>query len=506
MNKFKLYALAAVSFIATSCDDFLTRYPDTAIPEKEAMLTLADASDVVLGIYSSFKNSGLYSGALTIAPDLQADYVYAVNGFSNAYGDIWRWNIRGNDSYVNSVYAGLYQVASRCNFFMDYKDNVYNTLTTQSDRNIFNSRLGDVHFARALVYADLIRTYCEAYDPATAQTQLGICLVDNYINSDISIPRSSLKESYEFVLRDLAAADSLIKREGADAVYFTKGAVWALTSRVHLYMHEYEKAKEYATKVTDLAYMSLADATTQSYYDSETGQALSEYQVMWRYDESAEIIWKVAMTTTDRGGALGRLFLGFNSYAYYPDYIPGNDFLATYSDFDGRYEAFFATTQTGYGFQATLLNKYPGNTNLDGSAGRFFTNMPKVLRLSEVYLILAEACAMSGDELGANKALTTLGRKRIKSYGAAGFSGDALIKAIREERAKELVMEGFRLSDLRRWNQGFTRKKQPNTITGATGNELNVAPGRVEFVWPIPQHELDASGGIIQPNQSNNKN
>lgn len=504
MNKrIKLYALAAVSFLVSSCDDFLTRYPDTAIPESEAMLTLDDASDVVLGIYSSFKNSGLYSGALTIAPDLQADYVYAVNGFTNSYGDVWRWNIRANDSYVNSVYAGLYQVASRCNFFLDYKEGVYNGLKTQSDRNIFNTRLGDVHFARALVYSDLIRTFCEAYEPAKAEQQLGICLVDNYIHSDRSIPRSSLKESYEFVLRDLAAADSLIKREGSDAVYFTKGAVWALTARVYLYMQEYEKAKEYATKVTELDYLRLADATTQAYVDHHTGERISEYDRMWRFDKADEVIWKVAMITTDRGGSLGRLFLGFNSYAYYPDYIPGNDFLASYSDYDGRYNSFFATTQTGYGFSATILNKYPGNSDLDGTAGRFFTNMPKVLRLSEVYLILAEASAMSGDENGANKALTALGNKRIKSYGTAGFSGESLIKEIRQERARELVMEGFRLSDLRRWKEGFARKKQPNTIAGANANELKVEAGRVEMIWPIPQHELDAAGGIVQPNPSN---
>ncbi|MGL5637605.1 MAG: RagB/SusD family nutrient uptake outer membrane protein, partial [Bacteroidales bacterium] len=249
MKKIKIYTLAILSFMMSSCQDFLTRYPDTAIPEDKAMQTLEDCSEVVLGIYSCFKNSGLYSGALTLAPDLQSDYVYAVKGYTNTYGDIYRWEIRPNDSYVASTYAGLYQIASRCNFFMDYKDQVYSTLTTKTQIDEFNRRLADVHFARALAYADLIRTFCEAYDPQTADKQLGISLVETYKGTDIVVPRSSMKASYEFVLADLDQAEKFMTREGADARYFTKAAVWALKSRVYLYMQEWAKAKEYAGKV-----------------------------------------------------------------------------------------------------------------------------------------------------------------------------------------------------------------------------------------------------------------
>lgn len=505
MKKLNIYILAVLSLMMASCQDFLTRYPDTAIPEEKAMQTLEDCSEVVLGIYSCFKNSGLYSGALTLAPDLQSDYVYAVKGYTNTYGDIYRWEIRANDSYVGSTYAGLYQIASRCNFFMDYKDQVISTLTTKTQMDEFNRRLADVYFARALAYADLIRTFCEAYDPQTADKQLGISLVQTYKGTDIVVPRSSLKESYEFVLADLDNSEKIMTREGADSKFFTKGAIWALKARVYLYMNEWAKAKEYAEKVMDLKYYALADATTIGYIDQETNERISEYDVMWRYDEGKEVIWKIAMSTTDKGGSLGRIFLGFNSSKYYPDYIPGTEVLAKYDDNDYRYYSYFGNVKTGYGFDATLLRKYPGNADIDAGAGRYFVNMPKVFRLSETYLIHAEASAHLGDYTAANNSLNALKSKRIKGYSGGRYDDTKIMKEIQDERFRELIMEGFRLSDLKRWNLGFERKKQQNTIDGPSNNQLKVTPGRVEFTWPIPQHELDATGGVVLPNPSNKK-
>lgn len=505
MNKIKLYSLIALAVVTTACSDFLTRYPDTAIPEQEAMQTLEDCDAVVLGIYSGFKNSTLYSGALTLGPDLQSDYVYAVKGFTNTYGDFYRWDIRPNDSYVEGVYGGLYKIASRCNYFMDYKAQVESNLQSKQDKDAFNRRLGDVYFARALAYADLIRFFCDAYDPATADKQLGISLVDTYVGAAEPKPRASLKESYEFVLNDLNRADELIPREGSDAEFFTKGAVWALKSRVYLYMQEWEKAKQYADTVMQKSYYALADATKQTHIDEETNERITEYDVMWRYDEGKEIIWKIAMSNTDRGGSLGRVFLGYNSAKFYPDYIPGQEVMDAYEHADARYPSFFADVQTGYGFKTTVLRKYPGNADIDAGTGRYFVNMPKVLRLSEVYLIYAEACAHLGETKLANEALTKLGKKRIMNFGAASFGDNEILEAIYAERYKELIMEGFRLSDLKRWGKGFERKKQLNTIDGPSNNQLKVLPGRVEFTWPIPQHEIDATGGIVEPNPSNKK-
>ena len=89
IKKFKLYILiAAVAFSATSC---LDKMPEDSIPFDDAIQTVDDVNLAVIGIYDAFKNSALYSGNLTILPDLQTDLVYGINGNTNIYGDIWRW-------------------------------------------------------------------------------------------------------------------------------------------------------------------------------------------------------------------------------------------------------------------------------------------------------------------------------------------------------------------------------------------------------------------------------
>ena len=64
------------------------------------MKTLDDCSEVVTGIYSAFKNGALYSGPLTILPDIQADMAYASSTNMGQYTAAYRWEIKPNDTDV----------------------------------------------------------------------------------------------------------------------------------------------------------------------------------------------------------------------------------------------------------------------------------------------------------------------------------------------------------------------------------------------------------------------
>ena len=70
-------AVIAVSFSLASC---LEKFPGDAILETESMKSLDDAEQILTGIYTAYMSSGLYSGYLTLCPDIQADLVYAVQG------------------------------------------------------------------------------------------------------------------------------------------------------------------------------------------------------------------------------------------------------------------------------------------------------------------------------------------------------------------------------------------------------------------------------------------
>lgn len=503
MKKIKIFSLALIMAITTSCSDFLTELPNGSIPQDEAIKNLDDCSAAVIGIYSAFKSSALYSGYMTHLPDIQADMGYLTLSNTGTYADIYRWNIKPTTSQIMSVYSGLYSVISRCNFVMNYKDELYATLTTDAEKKVFEKRIGDVYFARALAYSELIRYFCEAYTEETADKEdFGVSIVLTYSNTSKGVKRSTLRESYAQVLSDLDNAEKFIPsdRSIADSEYFSPGAVLALKARVYLYMGEYQKSVDAATKLIKSDVYSLADAI----YATSGGR--SDYSNMWTYDSSEEIIWKVAMTTTDRGGALGKVFLNYNGATYSPDYVAPNPIQDLYDNKDMRYPNFFTQITAADGTEPVIIRKYLGNPTIDGGASKLFTNMPKVFRLSEVYLVRAEANWNLGNYSAAAADLTSIRKKRISGYGSTGGTGDALLTEIQNERARELFMEGFRLSDLKRWKKDIVRKKQIYTITGEKENQLTVKYGDPLYrftTWPIPQHEIEASNNVVVGNASN---
>ena len=490
----KIGLVAMLSLVFTGC---LDKYPDNAIPDKEAIQSVSDANQAVIGIYASYKSSALYSGYLTLLPDIQADLVYAVEGFSNTYGDIWRWDILATNREIEAVYSALYTTIGRCNYFFESIVDLENTLTDDEQLDKLQDLKGEAYFARALAYSELIKCFCKAYEPATAENELGVALISSYYNPERMI-RSSLKDSYAFVISDLEKALDLVTLdETNNSPYITKSTVKALLARVYLYMQDWEKARDYATQVIEDDYLQLSSAKTK--YTSK----LTHYQYMWKYDSASEIIWKVGFNTTSYGGALGRVFLNYDNISYKPDYVPASWALNLYDQNDLRSESFFAQKTTGYAHGLTwpLLVKYHGNEDFI-KLNIYHVNMPKVFRLSEQYLIRAEAYCHLKEYTKAGKDITTLRSARYKTYGATVIGEDNWLETISEERVRELFMEGFRLHDLKRWHKGFERKPQANSQ--AEGSSLKIEADNPLFVWPIPQHELDAPGSELQPNDSNN--
>lgn len=515
-KKFKSYILLAVALFSTaSC---LDKMPEDEVPFDEAIRTVDDVNLAVLGIYDAFKSSYLYSGNLTLLPDLQTDFVYGINGNTNVYGEIWRWtDIKPTNTDIEGVYGALYNVINRCNFLLDRVDDVQKNTTDDSALDKLDQCCGEAYFARALAYSELIKLFCKAYDSATAKSELGVILTEHY-GGDEEMKRASLQDSYDFVLADLDRAEKLLALgddfdpsvDGTlyDTTYFNEYTVHALRSRIYLYMRQWEKAEKSASKVIDSGYYILSSCNTQ--YGS-TGQSYYEY--MWTNDHSSEAIWKVGFTVNSYGGRLGQIFANYDFSSFRPDYVPAEWVINLYADNDGRVNIFFRNFTTGYSHGLTwpLLVKYFGNEsfleyNIVG------VTMPKVLRLSEQYLIRAEAYVMQGKYSQAASDITTLRTARYSTYGSTSLSQANAMQTIMEERVRELYMEGFRLNDLKRWaadpegpfkNQEYVFEREPQSESLTNGSSLKVKKDDPLFVWPIPQHEIDAPGSQIEPNESN---
>lgn len=501
----KTAAVIAVVFGVSSC---LEKLPGDAILEQNGMKTFSDAEQTLTGIYSAYMNGSLYSGYLTLLPDIQADLVHAVQGNTNTYGTHWLWDIRPTNAEVEAVYGALYRVIGRCNFYLDQVDALKETLTDDEQIAYLDFYTGEVYCARALAYSELIKCFCKAYDPETAHKEHGVALDSTYFGKK-PVSRSSLKDSYAFVIRDLEKAEEMLDEvnDGYSSPYFTQGSAYALHARVALNMQDWDKAIACAGRLIGNDAYALSTATTYTTGISPiTGvqKAYSYIDYMWTNDLATEIIWMVDYTITSYGGALGQVFLNFNNdyVYYYPDYVPSEWVLGLYTSNDARYGAYFTQLQTGYAHALTwpLLTKYYGDETFISNI-IYHVSRPKPMRLAEQYLIRAEAYCMKGEYAKGAADIASLRKARYTGNASASLNATNWLQTISEERVKELYMEGFRLNDLKRWNMGFERK--PQTSTQKEGSSLKIEAGHPLFVWPIPQNELEAPGAQMQPNESN---
>ena len=506
MKKFVTYILlATMLLVPVSC---LDKFPENAVPENSAITTVDEADQAVVGIYSSFLSGALYSGYLTLLPDIQCDMVYAVNGYTNTFGDVWRWEILATNPQIEAVYGSLYSLIGNCNFLLDNAAKLKPTLTSDTELDRLELYCGEAYFARALAYSELIKLYCVDYkSDEVAQNELGVVLKTKYYENQ-PIKRASLYDSYQQVLSDLDKAAEYLKLDDDydpavdgylyNSVYFNEYTVYALRARVALYMRDYKEAIKYSSKIIDSNMFFLSSANSQN------SAGMNYYDYMWQYDQSSEVIWKVGFTSTNYGGALGTVFFNYDYSSFKPDYVPAKWVLDLYGSNDLRYNTFFYEAQTGYSHGLTwpLLYKYWGNQTLYSEANLLNVSMPKVFRLSEQFLIRAEAyCQLeTPDYAKAGKDISTLMAARYTN-GSAALTASNAMEIIEQERIKELYMEGFRLQDLKRWGKGFERTPQDQSLSN--GNSLKVAAGNPLFVWPIPQHEIESPGADIEPNESN---
>ena len=513
MNKLSRYikiAAAAVLLAAgtTSC---LEKFPESAIPEDEAMENFNDAVEHLTGIYSNMLSSALFNGYLTLIPDIQADLVYAVEGNSNTYGMFWRWELRPTDLEIEAVYASLYAVIGSCNFFLERVDNVRAAETDDHNLDLLDNYQGEVYAIRAMCYSKLLELFCKAYDSEEqAKEDPGVVLRTKYSEPE-PVKRASLYDSYMFVMSDLEKAAGLMDAELTDqasSYVMSNAAIQALRARVSLYMHDWDKAIEYSSILIGERKKTFPLSSTKV---ASTSTGLNDFGYMWQYDAGTEVIWELGLTPTSYGGgSLGTVFLNFNrDYTYfYPDYVPAQWVLDLYTESDGRYSSYFADGESlgiGVGYagvsDSPLLIKYFGNMTFINTYNIYHVNMPKPLRVAEQYLIRAEAYCRKGDWTKASADLSALRDARFANGGSVSVNESTWLDMISEERVRELYMEGFRLNDLKRWHRGFTRKFQAGAQP--TGSDITVSADDPMFVWPIPQHELLAPGSEIEPNESN---
>ncbi len=492
----------------TSCD--MDLQPKGTISTDGTVLTLSDITKLRTGLYAGFR--GACTGSYLTIPDLMADQFNGTVSNGNRNGEIANALFTSATGKFASLYEACYSGIMTNNFFLmeaqKFIDGAGNTL---SDEDLLRVKLymGEAKFFRAYRYWYLFDHFCQPYSEDKAQTPaLGLSLTTTYSpGGDLSAypGRSTMEQTITLIKQDLADAYSAIvayeeatKAELAPmSAYLNSNIVKAFEARVCLNLHDYAGAIAAAEPIVTSGKYPLVAATA--------------YTKIWTGDTGSELLMVPAADESE-GGAVS-VYNEYNNLQEETgaDYIPSEPVLLSYDNIsDSRFNAFFkrkALNLAAVDYNAYIFYKWPGNSAL--GAGRL--NKAKPFRTSELYLILAEAYAEAPENANQSKALGYLNDLLKARYKAGRFSelalqGSALVDRIREERSKELIGEGFRLTDLKRWGEGFTRdidypeydKKLKNDTPLSTA--MNVLGGRVvytknpfdhKYTWPIPSSEMD---------------
>ena len=509
----------ALMFLSTilllSCD--LNRYPSYVLELNRSLETYEDAESYNRGIMAQFRNR--IGGSFASPQETMADCFNVPSDMAAGYTAIQGWK-ELNASYgtFSSCYQMYYSTLKNVNFTIESYPRVKEKLKSkydEADDEVAKAELkgqmdgldlfiGTASFARAYYYFNLLLRFGIPYNPATVGTDLGVPLVLTY---DVSnrITRNTVQECYDQIFKDLELAEKAlaVRKPHAENSEFTVDAVKALKARIYLERKEYDKAYATAMELIQSGTYPLVQPTKEA------------FENMWVHDTSSEEILILEISVPNELPAGWGSYYGLDNTQHYhqPGLYPAQGILDLYEEGDLRYDVYFYRAPVvkifdkKYKNAFTLLQKFKGNpayatTKDDPVYGRLPNgyHKPRVFRIAEQYLIAAEAGFYAGKD--ALKPLNAL--RASRGLKPVTTSGDALLQDIRNERVRELLGEGFRLWDLRRWNLPIKRMA-PQKIDGVDPREyiseelstVDIEPGSELYkrtVWAIPQREINVYG------------
>lgn len=450
-------AVAAMCLLAGCKKEFLKVTPPTSLLTEQALKTEADIQVALRGAYAGLRSSNLYGRNLVVFADVMADVSYVSPQNSNRF--VNQYNYAPTTSEGSGIWASAYTAILRAN-------NIINSELPASTN--LNQYRGEAYAVRALMYFELVRFFAKPYtDNPDAP---GVPIVLTYDPSGLP-KRNSVKEVYNQIIGDLNQAFTLMT-VFTNSSYFNKYAAKGLLAKVYLTIGDYANAKTAAIDViTNSGFTVVTPGAHAAYWSNPVPRT-----------DKVETLFEVSSDATSNAGtdALPYIY----SQSGYGDLMAAHDLYASYLAGDVR-TAYLITKFRG-GENAWTVEKYP---NVNNASDKDDT---KVLRLSDVYLIAAEASFRTQNETDAKTYLNYVLTRRVPGFTGYTSTGAALLDDILNERKKELAFEGDRLHTLNRLKLPVQRGADyPAAVR-------TIAYGDYRRILAIPLDELQANPNIEQ--------
>jgi hypothetical protein len=385
-----------------------------------------------------------------------------------------------NSGFPQMIWKRGYEICTNANNILFYGEQLLSSYP--EEETLIRKHFGYAYFARALAHFDLLNVYAMPYDHTPDASHPGVVAIDFVPGFDTELPRNTVKECYDLILSDLNKAIECFGTESERTpTYISALACKALLARVYLYMKDYTHAAAFAKEVMDAVPLTPRD----------------QYVNMFRkaQDNPGEGILR--MNTYDSGAGMRNLCSPLSGQECGPD----ETFMTKFQGNDVRKELFTYVGEAEDGDEYvgkvyTAICKYlPVKAGTSTAENRRCD--PFILRVSEMYLIHAEAvCLGQGDTKTASDDLKALQARALGKPASEinlVYTGtDGLDRLIQEERAKELCFEGHRFFDLKRRHEDIVR----TSTTTSTLKLLKYPDYR--YVLPISQLEMQANDSMTQ--------
>ena len=437
-----------------SCEkSFLELKPPTSLTPEFALATEADLQVALRGAYAGLKSTALYGRSLMVLGDMMADNTYQSALNTNRYTNFNLYNYLVTDGDVAGLWNASYTVILRAN-------NIINS-PIADNANIQQIK-GEAYAIRALAYYNLVRYFASPYtlDPS----KLGVPIITTY-QADLKPERAKIADVYTLINKDLTQAYTLMTKF-TNSSQFSKYSAKALQAKVYLAMGDKTNAKTAALDViTNSGFTAISSAAHTGYW---AGVAPRTDKVETLLEISFDAVANNAFD------ALSYIYLQSGNYG---DMLCSSELYDLFETTDIR-KSLYATGTRG-GLASVFVNKYSSFTGDHSDT--------KVIRMSEMYLIAAEASYPS-NTADALKYVNEVTSRRGAT--AIASSGSALLEDIITERRKELAFEGERYLDMQRLQRNIARSKN------YPASALSIDFTNYRRIMPIPQGELDANPSI----------
>ncbi len=478
---------------------FLDVQPQGQVTDEAAASDPNIARKLVTGVYNQLYQGGfgnsvhgiLFCMATDVASDdadkgsTATDQAPEAVGFDNFTSDL-----NSNNFYVNRLWNGHYSGIAAANQALDKLER--STFDNVTKRTL----IGEVRFLRAFFFFNLVRLFGEVPRVLRVPTNLADASSDEFTTR---APKDSV---YAAIIRDLQyGADSLPLKGDPNTTIgrANKGTAQSLLAKVYLYRENYQKAFDLCQEVINSSKYNLTSDYSQNFrskvYDNNR-ESIFQIQTGTNADCNAAVPFYVVAQGPRVGGLGGWQDLGFGLNT------PSIDLANAYEPGDVRDSVTIIyikpdSTVLWDGFIIPARNRVENDRyNYKAYFGRRVDTycvtgntdqLPKnvhILRYAEVLLIHAEAAVRLGNTGVAQSSLD-----QIRSRAGLG-SVPATIENIWKERRVELAMEQDRFFDI-------VRQGRAGTILRALGKSF--VDGKNE-VFPIPQPQIDLSGGKLTQN------